>query len=400
MTSKKVLLVDDDVNLLAAFRRQYRNRFDMLFAPGGEEALKILSAEGPFAVIICDMNMPGLSGVETLNKARALYPDTVRMMLTGNADQKTAVDAINSGEIFRFFNKPCPVETMTSGIEAGLEHHRLIMAERELLEKTLAGSVQVLVDVLSVVDPHAFGQSLWLRETMIAVMEILSGRNGSYWENEIAALLSQIGWVCIPAPLVEKSRKGGALSPIEKEILYKMPETGAGLICNIPRLEKVAEIIRYQNKGYDGSGYPEDGLRGSDIPLGSRILKILLDGLALVEVGAVYPEKADFIELGKTPYIYDPEIFAAVCTVFDNKSRQEGGDVEEIRELPVSLLLPGQILLSDIEFVEGGLILAKGHILTESQIMKVNNLAKMREIQEPIRVKVRYFAQKTATVVD
>ncbi len=397
MTSKKVLLVDDDVNLLAAFRRQYRNRFEMSFATGGKEALKLLADEGPFAVVICDMNMPEMNGVETLHEIERQFPDTVRMMLTGNADQKTAVDAINSGHILRFFNKPCAVDLMTSGIEAGLEHYRLVMAERELLEKTLAGSVQVLVDVLSTVDPHAFGWSLWLRDSMTMISKTL-GWQSNYWENEIAALLSQIGWVCIPTPIVEKNRRGIPLSPAEKEILDKVPEAGANLIARIPRLERVAEIILYQDKGYDGSGFPEDEVRRDDIPMASRILKILLDALKVVDVGQIYPERSDFNKLQEKSYLYDSELFSIICALFEKKAQQEDEAPEEIRELPASLLLPGQLLLSDIRFKDGGLILAKGYVLTESQIMKVKNLSTLREIDEPIRVKTRQTVQKTAII--
>ena len=403
MTSGKVLLVDDDANLLAAFKRQYRHRFDMAVAAGGEEALSRLSAEGPFAVIVCDMNMPGMNGLETLAEVHRRSPNTVRIMLTGNADQKTAVEAINDGAIFRFYTKPCPVESLTAGIEAAQEQYRLVMAEKELLEKTLAGSVQALMDVLSAVDPQAFGRALWLRDAMLHVIDRMDP-GANRWEAEIAAMLSQIGWVCVPSPIVEKIRTGEVLSSAEAEIVLKMPDAAADLIKNIPRLEDVAAIVRHQNKGYDGSGYPEDKLAGDALPLPSRILKVLLDGLDTASSSHVYPNERDFAKMSRHPHLYDPRVLSIVRTWIEDQASSGADLSDETREVPVSLLLPGQLLLSDIHFKDGGLILAKGYILTESQILKVNNLGKIREIQEPVRVLVRRSSiknvQKSATVAD
>ncbi len=72
-------------------------------ATSGKSALDLIKTEGPIAVCICDMQMPGMKGLEVLKAVIKKAPDTFRMMLTGNADQQTAIDAINSGNVFRFF---------------------------------------------------------------------------------------------------------------------------------------------------------------------------------------------------------------------------------------------------------------------------------------------------------
>src|SRR5689334_1278964 len=108
MVQEKILFVDDDANLLEGFQRQLRKQFSIETAIGGEQALAALCSRGPFAVIVADMRMPSMDGIQLLRKVRAVAPDTVRMMLTGNADQQTAIDAVNEGSIFRFLNKPCP----------------------------------------------------------------------------------------------------------------------------------------------------------------------------------------------------------------------------------------------------------------------------------------------------
>ena len=138
----KVLIVDDDVRLLAGLRRQLHRQFHVVTAEGGAAALDTNKEQGPFTVIVGDMRMPGMDGVQTLEAFKKQSPDTTRIMLTGNADQQTAIDAINKGNIFSFYTKPCTAEELAKGVDAGIRQHRLVTAERELLEKTLAGSVK------------------------------------------------------------------------------------------------------------------------------------------------------------------------------------------------------------------------------------------------------------------
>ena len=160
----KILLVDDDANLLAATRRRLRKKFELETARSGADGLHALNTNGPFAVVISDMRMPEMDGLEFLKQVKTSAPDTVRMVLTGIADPNTAVEAVNEGNIFRILNKPCSSESLSRAIEAGLQQYHLIRAERDLLERTLAGSVKVLIDVLSLVDPAAFGTSARLRQ--------------------------------------------------------------------------------------------------------------------------------------------------------------------------------------------------------------------------------------------
>ncbi len=138
MPGGRVLLVDDDPNVLAGLRRQLGHRFDVTTAESGGQAVELVTAAqtagAPFAVMVCDMHMPGQTGIETVELVRAVSPDTSCIMLTGDADQKTAIAAINRGHIFRFYAKPCAAEQVGEGIAAGLEHFQLHAAERRLAE--------------------------------------------------------------------------------------------------------------------------------------------------------------------------------------------------------------------------------------------------------------------------
>ena len=107
------------------------------------------------------MRMPGMNGVELLSRVKDSYPETVRLMLTGNADQETAMEAVNDGQIFRFLTNPCPQATFITSLALALRQYRLIIAERELLQKTLMGSVTVCLEVLAVV---CLGGDFWSQE--------------------------------------------------------------------------------------------------------------------------------------------------------------------------------------------------------------------------------------------
>ena len=134
----RILLIDDDPHLLSALRRQLDERFDLTTAPNGVSAIAAVEDSFrlglPFAVALCDMHMPGMDGIETLSRIRDRSPQTVGIMLTGDADQRTAIDAINRGAIFRFYSKPCDGARLRDGIAAGIRQHELLLAELRLAE--------------------------------------------------------------------------------------------------------------------------------------------------------------------------------------------------------------------------------------------------------------------------
>src|SRR4029077_11303089 len=128
-------------------------------AEGGEAALDKIAAHGPFAVVVSDRQMPRMDGIKFLSLVKERAPDTVRLMLTGNADLDGAIKVVNEGNIFRFLTKPCPLEVLGKAVEDALGQYRLVTAEKELLNKTLSGSIKLLCDILSMIDPQSFGRA-------------------------------------------------------------------------------------------------------------------------------------------------------------------------------------------------------------------------------------------------
>ena len=191
--NEKILLVDDEVAILEGYQRLLRREFRIDVALGGKGALVAIQNNGPYAVVVSDMRMPEMDGAQLLAKIKVLSPDTVRVMLTGNADMQTAVSAVNEGSIFRFLTKPCTKETLAKALTASLMQARLLSAEKELLEKTLTGSIQVLAEVLSLVNPAAFSRGMRLRRYIQHIAEGLALSNP--WRFEIPAMMSQLGCV-------------------------------------------------------------------------------------------------------------------------------------------------------------------------------------------------------------
>ena len=196
--SEKILLVDDEIAILQGYQRLLHREFNTSIALGGACALAEIERSGPFAVVVSDMRMPDMDGAQLLAKVRISAPDTVRVMLTGNADMQTAVRAVNDGNIFRFLTKPCTKDTLAKTLTASLVQHRLQTAEKELLENTLQGTIAVLTDVLSLVNPAAFSRAVRIRRYIRHIAAKLAWRTGSSW---LRSTNATFGWPGSPRPL-------------------------------------------------------------------------------------------------------------------------------------------------------------------------------------------------------
>ena len=221
---ERILFADDDPNILEAYQRKLQHVLHVRTAHGPHLGLREIQENGPFAVVVADMNMPLMIGVEFLKKVREIAPDTVRMMLTGNPDIKTAMDAVNEASVFRFLTKPCPSRLTPESLLAGIKQYRLITAEKEVLEGTLTGTAELLTEVLSWTSPDAFGRAVQLRNAA----KMLAGELGTEnaWEIELAATLCQIGMLAIPSEIPAKASEGKPLSSEERSTLESLPAVG------------------------------------------------------------------------------------------------------------------------------------------------------------------------------
>ena len=378
--TERILCVDDDVNLLAGLQRNLRKQFELQTVVGAAEALAAMDAHGPFAVALVDLNLPEMNGVELLKRVRVKSPDTVCVMLTGNTDQQTAIDAVNHGHIFQFLTKPCPIENLAAALNNALRQHRLVTAERELLEKTLNGAVKAISDILALADPQSFGRGEALRHYIQHFAQHFAYPH--LWELEVAAMLSQLGYVSVPGSVSRKARAEQILSNDERDMLLRVPEISAHVVENIPRLENVSRIVRYQLKHYDGMGAPEDGVKGTDIPLGARILKVLAD---LVHFESKRVTRHEALErMRERIGWYDPDVLTAAYTAFCVSPPQAAPVPQRRRAIRASALRAGQVLLSDVTTNEGMLLVRAQTTVTPLLIQRLKNFAVMAGLKEPL----------------
>ena len=375
-SDERILFVDDEPNVLAAYHRRLGRDFSLDTAGGGREALELMQGGVPYAVVVSDLRMPGMDGVDFLAGVKEAWPDTVRMMLTGHADVANAMKAVNRGNIFRLLAKPCDDVELIGALEAGIEQYRLVRAERELLEKTLSGAVSVLIQVLSTVQPKAFGRSSRIRRTVVE-----TGKQLGYprlWELEAAAMLCQVGYLILPESVLEKVSRGVRLDRAENELFDSHPDLAYELLANIPRLEGVADIVAYQEKHFDGSGLPGNSPRGEDIPLGARILKLALDLDKLQLWGD--PPIICFEKLVQRRGWYDPDVLTALGEVIDRESNCA------VVELEVDRLRPHMIVADDVRTVNGRKVVTRGTELTGPMVTHLKAFDRRQGLDGPVKV--------------
>ena len=370
--AEKILLVDDDSNILDGYRRSLSREFLMETALGGEQALKLAADNGPYAVVISDMRMPGMDGIQLLSRIKAQSPDTIRVMLTGNADMVTAVNAINEGSIFRFLNKPCSKEMMAKTLTAALVQYRLVTAEKQLLEQTLSGSIQVLTEVLSLVNPAAFSRAERARRYIHHI--VTSMKLPNVWQYEVAAMMSQLGCVTLPSETIEAVYSGEKLSANEQAQYDAHPSVAYDLLSKIPRLEPIAWMIEQQNRPVR----EVDDSERKDMRLGAEILRLTLAYEKLIHKGVSRTEAVHTLT-GQNKN-FSPQFFDALVELDPNS--EEG----EVRQCRIEALTTGMIIQQDVRTGEGELLVSKGQEVTSPLLSKLKNFHARRVITGEVTV--------------
>lgn len=377
MNKRRILCVDDDSSVLSAMRRQLYRDFEVHVALGPDNGLKAVRDFGGYEIILSDLRMPIMDGLEFLRQVRDLSPETIRIMLTGHADVDVAIRAINDGAVFRFLTKPCSEEMLLASIQLGLRQYDLQHAERELLDQTLRGAVRMLTDVLSVANPTAFGRASRIGRLVRKLADQL--RLEDTWKLDVAAMLSQIGCITVPEEILRRHYAGKELDVRELEIFRKHAGMAQELMEHIPRLEDIGAIIANQDKRFDGDGEPQNGLAGDAIPLGSRLLKLALDYDTLISGGLSADEALAKIILRDRAW-YDPALIFAL-------KQAVASDIDyETITIKVDDLKVGLIIAEDVYGNSGVLIIPKGQEINSSLLARLRNYAAMAGIKNSIKV--------------
>jgi CheY-like chemotaxis protein len=377
--TERVLLVDDEPLVLEGLKRQLRKKVEVESATSGREGLAVIERSGPFAVVVSDMRMPEMNGSQFLEQVHKRSPDSVRMILSGQAEIESTIAAVNLGQIFRFLTKPCSSEALIAALDAGLEQYRLVMAKRELLEKTLGGTVQVLTEILEMTNSIAQQRAKRVARLAQEICDAMS--TPMSWELRLAAMLSQIGCVTLPESALARLYTGQTLDDDSQAVYRSHPRVAGKLLASIPRLERVAAIVAGQldeTPPADPAAAAPNGA-GSDDSDG-----LILRAAAQLDFWLglrIARDEAARRVLKALPEL--PKALAAAVQATALRSSRTNKLTVKVAGLQIGMLLD-----EDLMSVKGMRLLPKGQEITESMLVRVQGLAETIGVAEPVRVSV------------
>ena len=395
-------------------------------ATGGQEALNIL-AETKASLIISDQRMPGMTGVEFLQKSRKVSPDSIRVLLTGYADINAVVEAINSGAVRYYFTKPWDDEFLLSRIKESLMLHQTISENRRLAELTRKQN-QELIEfnrtlecrvaeqtgqikkqneelVASFMETiKAFSTIIELRHKEVGshtqraaalVKKMLQGMGlgqKEYQDVVVAAFLHDIGKINYPDGLLKKSPE--EQTQRDREIIAQHPILGQSCVLAIGGFEDVGLIIRHHHEHFDGSGYP-DNLKEKRIPLGARMIQVA-DSFDHHAFAKSYPDRTRLNEAAAHLVLhsgtkFDPDVVKRFIDL-DLAQGFYHRELSDTITLRAFELEKGMIVADDIHTTSGLFILPKGAKLSTGMISRIIKIDRFDTIKNGIMV----FKQRRA----
>jgi response regulator RpfG family c-di-GMP phosphodiesterase len=413
----KVLMVDDDEETLEVFRGLLEKEsfeLELHFSP--EDALNRIHQE-TFAVIVSDREMPSMDGITFLEKSRDVSPRSIRIMLTGKADLKSALEGVNRGSLYRFLTKPWNDEELRLTIRQAVAQFELESENKRLTQVTQDQNVE-LTRVNSALE-HAnselqkFNQSLEqkvtertqeisvllhkLEQSVLGTVEVLGGVGEMHssvvgthakrvsslarqigmkmeltwqelFELEIAAMLHDIGKIMLPSNIVSADRESH--TPKEKEILALHVVWGESILKLVPNLGDAPKIVRHHHENFDGSGYPNK-FANRNIPLGSRIIAVvnaydnILNGRK--DFGTTKPETALLFIQDQSSKQFDPAIVSLFIKFI--RSQEDSEEVEvRLNDLRLKMKLSREVCT-----VRGIRLLAKDTVIEEKHLERLRH---------------------------
>ena len=345
----RILIVDDEPDITEILSDLLGDEHDCTTANSAERALALLS-ENEFQLVISDITMPGMSGLEMLPRAKSISPNTVMVMISGMQTVESAIGALRLGG-FDYLMKPFDLRQVEAVVKRALEHHELIAAKQryenhleELVEQRTAeldqalnsledayrSTLKALTAALETRDSETHGHS----ERVVTYSLRLGREYGLTAEQmkalEFGSLLHDIGKIGVPDLILRKPAK---LTEEEWVLMREHPLHGQQILRGIEFLEGPARVVAQHHEKWDGSGYPL-GVQGDDIDLCARIFSVAdaFDAITSDRVyrrGKSYQEAADELDewAGRQ---FDPKVVEA----FHRVPQQDWDELRERSLLP------------------------------------------------------------------
>jgi putative nucleotidyltransferase with HDIG domain len=330
VTSPRILIVDDEGEIRSVLSDLLSEQYDCSEASSAVEALRLLRVQ-EFQLVISDITMPGMSGLEMIPHLQALAPDTVVVMISGMQTVESAIEALRLGA-FDYLVKPFDLRQVEAGVKRALEHRALLVAKRQheeqledlveqrtreldhaltSLEQAYRSTLRALTAALETRDAETHGHSARVVTYSLRLGREYGLDNSQLKALEFGALLHDIGKIGVPDAILHKPAQ---LTEDEWVHMRAHPLQGQQILRGIEFLDGAARVVAQHHEKWDGSGYPL-GLIGDDIDLCARIFAVAdaFDAMTSDRVyrkGKSYAAAAQELEdwAGRQ---FDPQVVAA-----------------------------------------------------------------------------------------
>lgn len=293
LKKESILIVDDNMDICTILSMSFKKEgYRIITEQTGTGALSRIK-EGSFNVLLLDIRLPDISGLEILKAVKQTAPETIVIIITGHGSIEVAIEALRY-DAYDYLEKPLDVEKVKVTIKRGIQHQRLEAKNKELIQnltkknidlnqkieevlmlnKSLQalylGTMAALVNTIEAKDSYTRGHSDRVTDFAVSIARELNLPEDEQELIRYACQLHDIGKIGIRDYILNKVEE---LNQEEWNEIKQHPTTGADIVKSLGFLEKGIPFIRHHHERYDGGGYPQ-GLRMEDIPLGARIIAV------------------------------------------------------------------------------------------------------------------------------
>ncbi len=412
---RRLLVVDDEEIVLVALRETLvRAGYEVVGTGDAHEAVELLRQQ-TFAVIITDQQMPRLTGLEFLARAKEIQPDATRILITAVLNLSTVIEAINKGEIYRFIIKPWLREEFLGAVESAVQRFALVSGNSRLqastaaMEQRLEGlnrqleeqrtvvaglhsqiedmrqgererrhrSVELCVRLMEVFYPTLATQARRVFELCRSIGAAADLSTEELDDLCVAAWLHDIGFLAVPRRLIRKwELTPESLDESERSILAEHPLISEELVGFVEVNEAVQSAVRTHHEHFDGTGYPHR-IGGDSIPWLGRLLAV---AVAYADANHEHGALVELIR-DRSGTAFDPE-----AVLLFMRSHAKASVPRKQREVSLTELRPGMVLAKGIYTANGVLLVPGGHELSETYIDKLRNHHRISPIAQSLMV--------------
>jgi putative two-component system response regulator len=331
----QVLVVDDEEPIRNALKKYLtQQQFEVYTAGTGDEALQQLQRHR-VALMLCDIRMPGTSGVDLVPQAIEIEPELAILMLTAVNDATSAALCMQRGAM-DYLTKPIELADLGRAVQRALKRREMLLEHRQLnqwlkeevttrtaelqrermkLERLSIATLEALVNALEAKDPYMRGHSARVADLSATVAHELGMSEEAVEVVRVAGRLHDIGKIGTREAVLNKQ---GPLSPDEFEHVKQHVVIGSQILAPLAHLGDIIPAVRHHHERWDGTGYP-DGLRGEEIPMGARIIGAaeVFDALSTSRAyqEKLTPEKAIERMADLSGTVLDPKVYEAMASV-------------------------------------------------------------------------------------